>query len=210
MTSAVAGIDIGGPRKGCHLVVLRGSEILCNINSRNPLDLLEHCIKHDVIAIGVDAPCAWGIAGVGRIAERELAKERIFFFSTPTRERATSSSFYGWMLSGEQVYHALAAAYPLLPGPNYTVGRVCFETFPHAITCALLGRDAASAKMKNVQRRALLAQAGITADALKSIDAVDAALCALTARYLLDGQVHAYGDTAGGFILVPRPSASNC
>ena len=125
------------------------------------------------------------------------------------RERALANTtgFYGWMFCGERIYHALAPAYPLLRGE--AEGPVCFETFPHAITCALLGRDVASAKQKKAQRRKLLEDAGIATAALKSIDAIDAALCALTARYYLQGQTRAFGDEASGYILVPAPRSQS-
>jgi predicted nuclease with RNAse H fold len=205
----VAGIDIGGERKGCHLVVLRGDEVVCNVNSREPRELLERCIEHGAVAVGVDSPCLWGVQGAGRRAERELAKERIFSFATPTRERALANTtgFYGWMFCGERIYQALAPGYPLLRGE--AKGPVCFETFPHAITCAVLGRDVASAKQKKAQRRKLLEDAGIATAALKSIDAIDAALCALTARYYLQGQTRAYGDEESGYILVPAPRSQS-
>jgi predicted RNase H-like nuclease len=77
-------------------------------------------------------------------------------------------------------------------------------TFPHAITCAFLGTDVASAKQKGPQRREILAREGIETAPLGSIDDVDAALCALAARYLLDGSVDSYGDESGGFIVVPK------
>lgn len=204
-SKTVAGIDIGGNRKGCHLVVLCGNEIVCNINSNVPDDLALKCVEFDVVAVGVDSPCRWGIAGVGRRAEKELAKERIFSFSTPTRERAleNTSGFYDWMLNGERVYQVLAETYPLLTEKRYSSGKASFETFPHACCCAVLGTNVASAKRKRKQRRQLLEDAGIATKVLKSIDAVDAALCALTARYLLEGKTYAYGDSAGGYIVVP-------
>jgi predicted RNase H-like nuclease len=107
------------------------------------------------------------------------------------------------MLNGERLYRALAPTYPLLTDSRYSEGRVTFETFPHAVTSAMLGRAVASAKLKRHQRRQLPETAGIDTRALKSIDAIDAALCASTAKYLLEGRTHAYGDAAGGYILVP-------
>lgn len=203
--STVAGIDIGGKKKGCHLVILRGHEILYCLNSGSPELLVRKCVEFDAIAVGIDAPCRWGVPGRGRCAEKQLARKRIFSFSTPTRDRATtnSSGFYGWMLNGEKVYQALATTHPLLTDERYSNGRVSFETFPHAITCAMLGIDVASAKHKRQQRRQLLEDAGIATQSLKSIDAVDAALCALTATFLLQGKTYPYGDTQGGYIVVP-------
>jgi predicted nuclease with RNAse H fold len=202
---AVAGIDVGGKRKGCHLVILRGSRIICNVNSRSPEQMLQECIASDVAVVGIDAPCLWATEDGGRLAERSLAKQRISCFATPTRERAVSNAteFYGWIFYGEQVYEAFATRYSLFTGGDNISGRVCFETFPHAVTCAMLGKEVASAKQKRVQRRQVLENAGIDAKTLKSIDSVDAALCALTAKSLLEGQVHVYGDTLGGYIVVP-------
>lgn len=202
---AVAGIDVGWDKKGCNLVVLQGTSILCSINSRTPEDLVQVCAKANVMAVGVDAPCQWRTGGSARLAEKELARARISSFSTPTRELAVSNAanFYGWMFNGERVYQALASTYPLLVDKAYAKGRVSFETFPHAITCAILGKTVASAKLKSTQRRQLLEGIGIGTKMLKSIDAVDAALCALTARFVLEGQAQPYGDAAGGYIWVP-------
>lgn len=203
--AAVAGIDIGGARKGCHLVILQGREVVCVAKSSNPEELYRTCLRHEVVAVGVDSPCRWSLDGAGRLAEKELAKEKIFCFSTPTQERAlaSTSGFYGWMFSGEKVFETLAPTYPLLTERRYAGGQVSFETFPHAITCSLLGREVASAKLKRVQRRKLLEDAGINTSSLTSIDAVDAALCALTAQFLLLGKTRAYGDAPGGYIFVP-------
>ncbi|NOV23407.1 DUF429 domain-containing protein [Cupriavidus necator] len=205
MTSAVAGIDVGGDKKGCHLVVLQGTSILSSINSKTPEDFVHVCAEHGVIAVGVDSPCQWRGGDGARQAERELARERISSFSTPTPQLAVSNTknFYGWMFSGERVYQALASIYPLLKERAYSGGRVSFETFPHAIVCAMLGKDVASAKQKRTQRRQLLERMGIDTRMLKSIDEIDAALCALTARFLLEGKTYSYGDATGGYIRVP-------
>jgi predicted RNase H-like nuclease len=60
-----------------------------------------------------------------------------------------------------------------------------------------------SAKNKGVVRRTLLSDAGVDTDSLRSIDAVDAALCALAAVYFLRNEYATYGDRAEGFIVVP-------
>ncbi len=198
----VAGIDVGGSRKGCHLVVLRGSTVLTT-DRGSPEHVARCAIESGAVLIGVDSPCAWGKEGFGRTAERDLARERIFCFSTPSRTRASTSKFYGWMLQGECVYQSLIQTHPLLDNIGLKHKRACFETFPHAITCALLGTEVASAKQKRTQRREMLELAGIDTRELKSIDALDAALCALTARYLKQNRVKAYGDAETGLIIVP-------
>ncbi|MFM0223554.1 DUF429 domain-containing protein [Paraburkholderia dipogonis] len=205
---AVAGIDIGGERKGHHLVILRGSEIVCNLGKQTPEYMLEKCLQFEVAAVGIDAPCLWRAGEAGRQAEKELAQRRIFSFATPTRELAVASKsgFYGWMFNGERVYQAFVPHFPLFNNEGEMGDRVCFETFPHAITSALLRTEVASAKQKRTQRREILEDAGIETTSLKSIDEVDAAVCALTANFLLKGRVVAYGDELGGFIVVPAPS----
>ena len=205
-STTVAGIDIGGDRKGCHLVVICGREVLCNERSSDPEELAALCNEFGADLVGIDSPCRWGRAGHGRTAERALAMERISCFWTPTRERAldNASGFYGWMFNGERVYEALAQTHPLLEGERYAGGKACFETFPHAVTCAMLGTEVAKAKKKRVQRRALLESAGVATASLKSIDAIDAAVCALTAEYVSRGQAKAYGDDEGGRIFVPQ------
>lgn len=201
----VAGVDVGGDRKLCDLVILRGSTVVCREQRVAPEALPALCLAHDVVAVGVDAPSLWW-AGVGRrAAERALARERISCFPTPSREQAVASTsgFFDWMFIGERVYRALADAYPLLTGERYAGGRASFETYPYAITCAMLGKAVASAKQKRNQRRQLLERLGIDVSTLQSVDARDATLCALTAQYVIDGNAHAYGDADGGYIRVP-------
>jgi len=203
--TTVAGIDVGGDRKGCNLVILRGATIVQSIAGAAPEDLLAHCMAHDVVAVGIDAPCVWRGAGGAREAEREMARAGVKAFSTPSRvdALASTSGFYGWMFNGERVYRSLAAAYPVLAAPAYSGGRISFETFPHAITSAILGRKVASAKLKGVQRRQVLAGFGIDTSLLTTIDAVDAALCALAAIHLVEGTTRVFGAAADGYIHVP-------
>ncbi|KWE83096.1 DUF429 domain-containing protein [Burkholderia territorii] len=202
---AVAGVDVGGDKKQCDLVILRGSTVVCREERIAPEALPSLCIEHDVVAVGVDAPSLWWTGSGRRAAEQALARERISCFPTPSREQAmaSTSGFFDWMFMGERVYRALADAYPLLTGERYAGGRVSFETYPYAITCAMLGKATASAKQKRNQRRQLLIKLGIDVSTLRSVDARDATLCALAAQYVIDGNAHAYGDVEGGYIRVP-------
>lgn len=205
MPAVVAGIDVGGDRKGCNLVILRGTTVLCSIAGATPEMLLAPCLAYGAVAVGVDAPSVWRGDGAARTAERELARAGISLFSTPSRASALANTtgFYGWMFNGERVFRALAADYPLLATPCYGGGRISFETFPHAITSAMLGRDIVSARLKGVQRRQVLELAGIDTSELTSIDALDAALCALAASHVLQGTAQAFGDPESGYIHVP-------
>ena len=198
---------MGGDRKGCHLVILEGSRAFRPANTTTPQEMLQACLEHGVQAVGIDAPCQWGVEGEGRRAERDLARQRIFSFATPTRKRADENpgGFYRWMFNGEAIYQVFSSAYPLLTSRDFQGARVSFETFPHAVTCALRGKEGTSAKEKRRQRPEVLESAKIDASGLKSIDDFDAALCALTARYLVEGRTYAYGDVEGGYIHVPIP-----
>ncbi len=57
------------------------------------------------------------------------------------------------------------------------------------------------ARKKSVRRRELLRNAGISD--LTNVDTVDATLCALTAHYILGGNVKTYGDDVEEFIVIP-------
>lgn len=201
----VAGIDIGGARKGCHLVVLCGLEIIHVEVDAKPSVLAARCNAFGAVIIGVDAPCGWSAASSSRLAERELAQRSISSFATPTRERAEAnqSGFYDWMFAGADMYRALDATHGLQKQREYTGGKVCFETFPHAVTCHLLGRENVSARKKFQQRKDLLDALGVDTSRLRSIDARDAALCAITAACLALGYVTSFGDADGGLIFVP-------
>jgi predicted nuclease with RNAse H fold len=204
-TITVAGIDVGGTKKGFHLAILRGRELVDVFSSPDALQIHARCLSFDVRAIGIDAPSQWALDHAGRAAEKALARERISCFSTPTEEKAlaSTSGFYEWMFNGARVYAACAQTHPVLKEAMFSGAPVSFETFPHAITCAYL-KEEASAKKKNTQRRKLLEDEGIDTSKLKSIDDIDAALCALAAQGLIAGETRAFGDAAGGYIFVPN------
>jgi hypothetical protein len=75
--------------------------------------------------------------------------------------------------------------------------------YPHA-TALRLGGDP-SAGSKSVWRRAVLERAGVDTGALPSVDALDAALAALTGLLALEGQCEALGDDIDGVIVLPPP-----
>lgn len=200
---AVAGVDVGAEKKGCNVVVLRGKEVIASEKGVEPELVPAICAQHAVLVAGVDAPCMWREGEAARQAERDMARAGVSSFSTPTEARGRESAFFGWMFFGMRVYRALQATHPRLLDVRHGTGPACFETFPHAITCALLGTDVARASQKSTQRKALLELLGIDTAVLTSVDARDAALCAVTAQYLLRGKTRTYGDALGGYIHVP-------
>lgn len=198
----VVGVDVGGPPKGFHAVAIRDGKFLDKLATCDATAVVTWCRTLKASAVGVDAPCKWSLTGGQRPCERELAGLGISAFATPSLAVGSVHPFYGWMLNGAELFRLLEQHYRLYGGRCSTLNPVCFETFPHAIACALAGKEL-SAKEKRIDRRRLLSQAGIATDFLKNIDEVDAALCALTARYFLAGTFKAYGDDDEGFIVVP-------
>ena len=201
--NACLGIDVGGPRKGFHAVLLRESKFephaFVSVEG-----LLKWIGEMQPQAIAIDAPCGWSMDGGSRECERALriGNERISCFSTPTRARA-GSSFYGWVRNGLELYRALGHDYRLHDGGEPSGPLLC-ETFPQAVACMLAGRKV-PARHKSPVRRRVLRDAGYDPDGLGNIDLVDAALCAIAAKALLSGRFQAFGNAAEGFIITPCP-----
>ena len=157
-------------------MALRGGQYVAKYSSADANDVVEWCCVMQAVAVGVDAPCNWSRNGRARKAEIELMRESIWCFATPTREAAEvhPKDYFRWMVSGAELYDLLKIHYPLLSDIDRIVQPVCFETFPPAINCALLGR-VTTAKRKGRERREILKTAGIDTSDLVNIDWVDAA-----------------------------------
>jgi predicted nuclease with RNAse H fold len=197
----VAGVDVGGMRKGLHAVALARGQVLATYASTAPRAIAEWCVTMQACAVGVDAPSRWSVTGRSRAAERELRAAGIQAFATPTLAVATAKPFYRWMLNGADLYLALARHYALYEGGE-PAARICLETYPQAVACALATR-VLRARDKRANRRAVLSQAGIDIRRLTNIDYLDAALCAVAACYARAGHYRAYGNGGEGRIYVP-------
>src|SRR5262249_17790025 len=203
---AVIGIDVGGPTRGFHAVALKADSYLAKLCTPDTRQLVSWCQESGARVIAIDAPCRWSATARARRAERELMTRGIWCFSTPSFEVAKNhpSNYYGWMLRGAALYADLISSdYSLFDGTHSSARPVCFETFPHAIACALKG-EVVSPNRKRRMRRTLLQERGINTESLTNIDWIDAALCSLTANYFLSGSMNTYGDIEEGFIVVPR------
>lgn len=200
----VAGVDVGGARKGFHAVALHGFEVSC-FASRSAEEVAQWCRDRGAVAVGVDAPCGWSATGSSRRCERELrtAGVKLNCFATPTRERAVAHTrgFYDWVFCAEPLYAVLAGAYPIYTGGSPSLP-CSFETFPHAVVCALAGCHV-PARDKNRVRRQAVREEILDDRALRNLDFVDAALCAIAARFLVAGDFTAFGDAEEGLIVVP-------
>ncbi|MGH7244745.1 MAG: DUF429 domain-containing protein [Phycisphaerales bacterium] len=203
----VAGVDVGSTRKGFHCVALRNGVYFEQFASGDASAMARWCLRVGARVVGVDAPCRWSLDGRARAAERELMGEKIWCFSTPTREAAAAHvrGHFGWMLNGEMLFETLRPTHVLFDGVS-TAGNLCFETFPQAVACALAGA-VVSAKRKGTVRRELLRQFGVDCSALSNIDKVDAGLCAVAAHFVAMGRFKKYGEVETGFIVVPDARA---
>jgi predicted nuclease with RNAse H fold len=198
----VVGVDVGGMKKGFHAVALRESALVGKFAAASAAEVVSWCCEQEACVIGIDAPCQWSLSGRARPCERELAGLGMSAFCTPSQAVGRVHPFYSWMLNGAELFRLLAPHYRVYDGRSPVTGRVCFETFPHAIACALAGKKL-SATHKRVDRRQLLARAAIATELFTNIDELDAALCAVAAEHVVTGYFKAYGDAAEGFILLP-------
>jgi len=205
----VAGIDVGGAKKGFHAVALSDRAIVGKISSTDARAIVEWCVGVDAKVVGVDAPIAWSTTGRARAGELALMQVGISCFATPSEQVALShpTDYYGWMRNGLGLYSLLSKRFHTYDGHNMKQRPVMFETFPYAIARSLLGKAAAS-KSKREARRALLAREKISCELLTNIDFIDAALCALMAGYFSKGKFTQHGDSADGFIITPPQSGS--
>ena len=201
--ATVIGIDVGGERKGFHAVALQNGTFVGTLAHTDPAVIVSWCRQLKAVVVAVDAPCGWSTGGASRLAERSLAigGKKITCFATPTRARANRSNFYSWVFNGARLYQQLAQHYTLFDGARRS-SLTSFETFPHAVVCALAGRVVA-ARPKRETRRNALRQCGYDVGSLTNVDFVDAGLCAITADAFVRGKVQLFGNKVEGFIVVP-------
>ena len=136
----VAGVDVGGAKKGFHAVALRERQILAKLRTYSAAAVADWCREQRASAVGIDAPCRWSLTGRRRPCERELAGLGLPCFSTPNQATGKVHPFYRWMVSGADLFQRLARDYRLYDGRMLLLGPLCFETFPQAIACSLTGK----------------------------------------------------------------------
>ena len=218
--SLFAGVDVGGPKKGYHVAVLSGQGGLETNCFKKSDDVVSFCLEKGATIVGVDAPCGWSSEGRrSRRAEQSLMRMRIHCFFTPTRDsairdRGNRKAFYQWMLCGEELYESLKnqSFHLYREGGRAESQHCCFETFPHAIA-QLLCKDGETMQTKREKRLGILDDMGVETTLLKTLDHIDATLCALMARRFARGQFETVGDAETGFIVIPRSTGramKNC
>lgn len=198
----VAGVDVGGYRKGFHGVALCDGAVLQRETSTEAATIRDWCLEVDAQIVAVDSPCRWSSTGRSRFAERDIkARTGISTYSTPSRAVGKTHPFYEWVRNGQTLYRLFEKSHSLFTGEAGT-SLQCVETFPQAVACALAG-EILPAKRKCTNRRDTLEKLGLDTSILKNIDFIDAALCAVAALYVHKNSFDRYGDTREGFIVVP-------
>jgi predicted nuclease with RNAse H fold len=186
--SLVVGLDVAEER-GCDAVVLGASMLARPVGKvRNRAEFEDLLRELDPAAVAIDSPPCWAAPGTRRECERELTSRSLSLFTTPDEEQGVTSSFYSWMQVGFEMFEA-ARGYPTL------------ETFPHAVAVVIAGRRSAGTKRQT--RLAALATAGVVTRELRTIDQIDAALCAYTAWCWTKGDVVSLGNATEGQITLP-------
>ena len=80
------GIDVGGERKGFHAVALTGGTTTDQLVTADVEALRDWCLNtHNALVIAIDAPCRWSHDGRMRACERELMRQGMNCFASPSR-----------------------------------------------------------------------------------------------------------------------------
>ena len=189
------GVDVAA-RRGCDAVTLDDDLVarpIGRVRSRPELAALLEQVTPAVVAI--DSPPTWAPPGGRRACERELTSRGISLFTTPDESRGTANSFYSWMTVGFEMFSA-TGVYPT------------FETFPHAVAVAIRGFLPATGllrkpRVKREWRLDALHAVGVDVSALRTLDEIDAALCAYTGWAWTRGDAVSVGNPAEGQIILP-------
>jgi predicted nuclease with RNAse H fold len=198
----VAGVDVGGERKGFHVVISHDGQYFAHFQERSPALVATKILSFQPQAIAIDSPCKFAHAGKARKSELDLIAYGIQCFTTPTIEQANQSQFYDWVFNGMRLYEAIG--YPLF-APNSAQKNICFETFPNAIEKMLIGTEQRQQLANKKQLRTLsLQKLGYQTKQLNNIDFIDAALCSISADHFVIQQYLAFGDNQDGFIIIPN------
>lgn len=204
--SVVAGVDVGGERKGFHIVININAQYHQHFHAKTVKQAVQWLATFQPAVIAIDSPCQFASAGTSRACEIALIRQGIRCFVTPTESRAQGNPFYAWVFHGLALYQALA--YPVFQGDDHDKP-VCMETFPNALEKLLLQEDAEAIRTLNKKQRRLLVleKLAYTSAALSNMDFIDAALCAISADYFYQGKFQAFGDAKDGWIVLPNFAA---
>jgi len=177
----VAGVDVGGRRKGFHAAVIERRSLLAGpVPLRSVGAAIEWLLEYRPVLVAVDAPIELG----PRACERDLARTICGLYYTPA---AVEGPFYEWMRHGLELYAALRHA-----------GLRAVECFPTATWTRLAGP-------RGSRRRAGWSAAALSRLPVRGVpsrigqDGRDAIGAAYTAWLHVSGRTESFGS-----IVVPR------
>lgn len=210
------GVDVSETRGLDVVVIDEGRRLAGPPRARVDADALTAVLAElgpDVCVVAIDSPPAPGSGGKARPCEAALRRRGIQIFSTPAAAEDFAAPFYNWVRVGIRAFSAAeAAGFPLLRAAGAAEGHA-LEVFPHASDVALRGvlppaGTSRSPRHKLAWRRETLRSAGVAdLDVLGSLDAVDAALAALTGLLALDGAVEFVGEEPFLIAIPEHPAA---
>jgi hypothetical protein len=99
------GIATGGERKGFHAGALSDGTTTDQLVTTDAQALCDWCLNtHNALVIAIGAPCHWSQDGRMLTCERELMRQGMHCFASPSRKRAVQhpSNDYGRMLAGRR------------------------------------------------------------------------------------------------------------
>ena len=180
-----AGIDVGGPTTGFHLVVIDHRRVVAGptriVRSAEAVWWLS---EYEPELVAVDSPIAPAPEGrARRDCELRLARELCRIRWTPdARSLRANPGYYGWILNGLELYEALRAA-----------GLDAVECFPTASWTRLAGARAGTTRAR--WTAAALPTLRLTGLPTRTNqDERDALAAAVTARAHGRRQTECYGD----------------
>jgi hypothetical protein len=214
----VVGIDVSATR-GLDVVLLDERGHVKCAKAGVSVDEVQRLLTHwnpEVVAIDSPPGPARAPGATSRACERLLRGHGVNIFFTPCDGEAFSGRFYEWIRVGAEVFSAAErAGYPRQEN-QITVRRRALEVFPHASDVFLRGSLPPSGATRRVQskrawRVETLKRADIDVGRLyvnrvgrPTLDLIDAALAALTARKALEGEFCVVGDSGEWLVLPVR------
>ena len=215
-TRVVVGVDVS-VRRGLDVVVLDDMARIAEARSHVGLDELGELLERwRPAAVAIDSPPGPGRdpGATSRACERQIRELGVNIFLTPSDPERFAGSFYDWIRVGTQAFATAAAVgYPQQDDASVVRGRV-LEVFPHASDVFLRGvlppsKTTRRIASKRAWRLATLQSAGVQTGGLcvnrvgqPTVDSIDAALAAVTARRAIDGAFSVLGN-ASEWIVVP-------
>lgn len=203
------GIDVSVSR-GMDVVLLDDSLQPACWSCRTVEAVEDLLLIHRPVTVAIDAPPSFPVAGNKRKSEGDLHALGLHIFFSPSDPLQQTHPFYDWMRVGHRVFEAARrAGYPTYLGESSVRGSA-LEVYPHATAVLLHGSPppagwAKRAAGKRQWRTSVLQESGVPTPALVTMDLVDAALAALTARLALEGRAVSLGPPGEEGLVIPMP-----